>query len=94
MVAELARAITVNTAQLGEHLDPDAYRALAEGLPLDGQTLTAFVQSEVMKQAALIGYLNDFRLLALTNLLAMPLVFLYQRPVAAPAGEPVPVAAD
>ncbi|MFP5441606.1 MAG: MDR family MFS transporter [Gammaproteobacteria bacterium] len=94
VVAELARAITINTAQLGEHLDPDAFRALADGLPLAGDTLTAFVQSEVVKQAALIGYLNDFRLLALTNLLAMPLVFLYQRPVATPAGTPVPVAAD
>lgn len=88
VVAELSRAITINSAQLGEHLNPDAYRALAGAVPVDPQLLTALVQSEIGKQAALIGYLNDFRLLAAVNLLAIPLVFLYQRPAATATAAP------
>lgn len=87
VVAVLSRSITINSAQLGEHLNPETYRVLAGRLPVDGPLLTALLQSEVARQAALIGYLNDFRLLALTNLLAMPLVFLYRRPAGPlPAG--------
>lgn len=89
VVAELSRAITINSAELGERLNPDAWRELATHMPVDPQTLTALVQSEVGRQAALIGYLNDFRLLAVATLLAMPLVFLYRRPEpSAPAAMP------
>lgn len=84
--AELTRNISINTAQLGEHLNEASASALAEaaarsGSSIDMQTGMALLQADVMQEAALIAYLNDFRLVFLVTLLALPLVFLFKRPV-------------
>lgn len=90
--AELTRNISINTTQLGEHLNSGSARALAEtmggaGGALDTATATALLHAQVLQEAALISYLNDFRLVFITTLFALPMVFLYRKPPPPRAGD-------
>ena len=74
-------------AQLMENVN--AYNPALQQLPqaLGGQTAQglAALAREIDRQAAMIGYLDDFRLMMAVTLLAIPLLLLIRRPRAAPA---------
>lgn len=91
VATQFTRSLAVNTAQLGEHLNPRV-AALATGdLPpgTDPLLVTALLEQQVAAQAALIAYLNDFRLVFACTLLAIPLVFLYRPAPLSSALQPV-----
>jgi DHA2 family multidrug resistance protein len=74
-------------AQLMENVN--AYNPALQQLPqaLGAQTAQglAALAREIDRQAAMIGYLDDFRLMMAVTLLAIPLLLLIRRPRAAPA---------
>ena len=74
--ALLARSTQINHAQLGEHLTPFRLHEMAPML----QASPALLNSELTRQASMIGYLNDFHLMMIASALAAPLVFLLRRP--------------
>ena len=43
-------------------------------------TQLAIWDGEITRQAALIGYLNDFRVMMICSLVLIPLLFLMRRP--------------
>ncbi len=87
----LARGAQTNRAQLMNHVTPydRAYQqqmatisgALAPqlGTPQAEQTAFAVVQGRVQRQATLVTYVNDFRLMAICSFLCIPAVFLFKR---------------
>ena len=84
MVALAARSAQTNHAVLGEQLTPyrDPVQRLLEeggGLGSTDQAL-AILNGELSRQAAAIGYLNDFQLMAWMPLLAIPLLLLFRKP--------------
>jgi len=84
VVSLLARNSQINYAQLGVHINP--YNpllwegTLAAGGALDDPAVLAMLSGEVSRQAALISYLNDFRLMMVICLLAIPLLLLLRVP--------------
>lgn len=83
----LSRAMQVNHAEIGARIP--AFGAETTLLPaaMNPSTATglALLNAEVNRQAAAIGYLNDFKLMMLLTLAAMPLVLL-MRGGGAPSG--------
>ena len=83
----LSRALQVNHAEIGARIP--AFGAETTLLPaaMDPSTATglALLNAEVNRQAAAIGYLNDFKLMMLLTLASMPLVLL-MRGGKAPSG--------
>ena len=84
MVSTLANSIQVNHAELGERLtpfrqmpatSPIAEAALAAGDP----RLLTQLNGLVSQQSAFIAYLDDFKLMMIVTLCAIPLVFLLRR---------------
>ena len=74
----LSRAMQVNHAEIGARIP--AFGAETTLLPaaMNPSTATglALLNAEVNRQAAAIGYLNDFKLMMLLTLVSMPLVLL------------------
>jgi DHA2 family multidrug resistance protein len=95
VAAEFTRGVAINTAQLSEHVQAAPAGALAASLgsTTDPVTVNALLLSQLTQEAALIAYLNDFRLVFIATLFALPLVFLYRKPAAA-AGAPAVMVAD
>ncbi|HMN46817.1 MAG TPA: DHA2 family efflux MFS transporter permease subunit [Povalibacter sp.] len=67
-------------ARLGEHVTP-----FAGSLGANAHSLTelAAINGEVTRQATMIAYNNDFKLMLVLSLAAIPLVFLFRKPQAA-----------
>ena len=77
----LTRSATINRANLTEYVTP--YNQALRGPlvpdfwdPSSSAGLAAF-EVEITRQANMIGYLNNFRLVAILALLALPLVYLF-----------------
>jgi len=80
MVTLLARQTQVNHSILAEQLTP-FNQALASGnWQLDTTRGLMALNGEVTRQAAAIAYLDDFRIMMVIILLAMPLIFLLRSP--------------
>ncbi len=47
--------------------------------------MLAIWDNEITRQAALIGYLNDFRIMMICTLVLIPLLVLMRRPALIPA---------
>ena len=45
-----------------------------------GQTVMAMLDAEINRQAAMIGYINDFRLMMAGIIIALPLTLLLRLP--------------
>jgi DHA2 family multidrug resistance protein len=78
----LAQMTQVNHAEIGSFLTPFNRNVVnhAPGL-LTGDPMTlAQINGEVTRQAAMIGYLDDFRLMMVICLLAMPIILLLRSP--------------
>lgn len=88
MIALLAHSMQVSHADLAAHVTPFGNSAGflqglsdAAGLPADGgRTALRLLDAEINRQAATIGYLNDFRAIMFINLLTLPLLLLIRRP--------------
>lgn len=84
VVSLLARNTQINYSQLGVHINP--YNPLLwEGSLSISDTLNdpstlAMLSAEVNRQAVLISYLNDFKLMMVICLLAVPLLLLLRNP--------------
>ncbi|WP_315920508.1 DHA2 family efflux MFS transporter permease subunit [Mesorhizobium sp. SP-1A] len=84
----LTRNTQINHAELGAFINPynpnlwAASPAAAQGDP----TALAQIDGLVNIQALMISYVNDFKLMMIVTLCALPLVFLLRRPKYAPAG--------
>ncbi|HYP70510.1 MAG TPA: MFS transporter, partial [Variovorax sp.] len=80
--AELAALVgpgNLGIAQLPSMLKPDTLTGLA------------LINNEVNRQGALIGYLDDFAIMMLVTLLAIPLLMLIRSPRRAPSSAPAEV---
>src|SRR5882724_3420779 len=97
-IAILQTQLTQNTqivhSRLMEHLRPDNPLAQAPYLTTPFSLTTpsgiATLNHEVTRQAAMIGYIDDFALMLIVILVSLPLLLL----VRAPRRRPIPAAAD
>ena len=87
----LARNLQTSHADLGSHVNAQTLQTLDPWLLRQfggvGDTVMAMLNGEVTRQALMIAYLDDFRLMMFLTLAALPLVVLLRRPngPAAPA---------
>ena len=99
VTALLARNIQTSHQELGEHITSQTFDAvdpaMSSLLGSTGETVMAMMNAEVSRQAAMIAYLDDFKLMMILTAVAIPLVLLLKRPARPVAGaEPVHVAMD
>lgn len=77
----LTRTSQASRASLTEFVSP--YAAHSKPLPqswnFDTLSGLASIEAEVMRQAAMIGYLNNFKMIAIMAACAIPAVFLFTR---------------
>ncbi|HJV60331.1 MAG TPA: DHA2 family efflux MFS transporter permease subunit [Albitalea sp.] len=84
--------LTEGTARAHAELAGDISRSnlvlqsLPPALNADTPAGLALLNAEVTRQAAMIGYVQDFRIMMMLTLLAMPLLLLIRRPQAAAGG--------
>lgn len=84
MFSMLARLTQVNHAEMAQHVTPynpvvKPFMALDNVTRLPVQQGLAAVEAEITRQATLIAFVNDFYILALVTLVAVP-VLLFLRP--------------
>jgi DHA2 family multidrug resistance protein len=78
----LAQMTQINHAEIGSRLTPFNQNVISQApglLSADPLTL-ARINGEVTRQAAMIGYLDDFRLMMYVCLAAMPIILLLRSP--------------
>ena len=84
----LTRNTQIVHAELTGHVTPlnDALAAVASGRIWDMATTLgkAALNAEVTKQASVVAYANDFKLMMIVALVALPLIFLLKRAKARP----------
>ena len=98
VTAVLARNVQTSHMELGGHItgysldsvDPSVSSILGSA----GQAVTAMLDAEVTRQALMIAYLDDFKLMMIVTFLSVPLVFVLRRAKAARPSEPVHAAVD
>jgi DHA2 family multidrug resistance protein len=85
-ITYLARSAQHNRAELAEFASPlnEALRVpgLAGGWDLSSPAGLAAIELEINRQAAMIAYVNDFHIMTLLALAALPLILLVRRPAA------------
>lgn len=88
VVALLSRNTQINHAELVGHVTPYNPMMQSPYLPpqwdLDSLAGLAAFNAEITRQAAAIAYINDFKLLMIVTLAAIPLVLLFKLPRRAP----------
>ena len=92
----LARSIQISHADLAPKVNPENLNMMDPGLLQilggSGDALLAMANAEINRQAAMIGYLNDFWAMAIVTALSVPLVVLLRKPKG-PMEKPDPAAA-
>ncbi|OQM75874.1 DHA2 family efflux MFS transporter permease subunit [Manganibacter manganicus] len=86
--ALLTRNVQVNHAELSAHINPfnpNLWMAMPDAARSD-PTALARVDGMVNTQALMISYVDDFKLMMLVTLAALPLIFLLRRPQYGNAG--------
>jgi DHA2 family multidrug resistance protein len=80
----LARNLQTSHSDLVGHITPFSLPSIdpsaSERLMSAGDTAMAMIDAEVNRQALMIAYLDDFKMMAIVTLLAVPLVILLRRP--------------
>lgn len=84
VTALLARNIQTNHQEIGGTItsynqaavDPSITSLFGDA----GQTMLSILDAEVNRQAGMIAYLDDFKLIMILNLVVIPLLFLMRRP--------------
>ena len=92
----LTRNTQINHVQLAQHLSPydpnfGQLSTIFAGLKASYGEGAAWTQMNAIvgQQAAMIGYVDDFKAMTWVTVAAIPLIFLLRRP-GAPAATPVP----
>ncbi|MGH6885074.1 MAG: MFS transporter, partial [Geminicoccales bacterium] len=88
VVTLLAQYTQLNHAELSERVTPfelPLYGQTLDAMSRTGAALFASIDAEVNRQAAMIAYLNDFKLMMLVTLGAIPLLLLLRAPRRVPA---------
>lgn len=92
VTAFYAKSIQTSHQDLGSHLggsDISAMDAATAGLFHEfGDSALRMIDMEINRQAAMIGYINDFWLLMWGAIIVMPLILLVRPPMAAGASPP------
>ncbi|MDT9598241.1 DHA2 family efflux MFS transporter permease subunit [Sphingosinicella rhizophila] len=92
VTALLARNLQVSHSDLTAAISPytlaQAGQWLGERLGGAGDTAAALLDLEINRQALMIAYLDDFHLMMLVTLAALPLVLLLRRPSRSASGPP------
>ena len=90
----LTRNIQINHQELGAFINPynPVLKALTPNSHLDPTTLQT-LDLLVNQQAMMISYNNDFKLMMMVTLMAIPLAMLLRKPGTAPAAAGAPAAA-
>jgi DHA2 family multidrug resistance protein len=93
VVALLTRNTQIMHARLAEHVTPfgDGFAAAAAAAP-DAARWLAGVNAQVSRQAAMLAYNNDFQLMLVLSLCAVPLVLMLRPVKHAGSSRPAPVA--
>lgn len=80
LVSLLARNTQVNRAELVGQLTPySAGWPFGRVMPGPDSQMLAVWDAEINRQAAMIGYLNDFRVMTICTLVVIPLLFLMRK---------------
>lgn len=88
----LARNIQTSHADLASTVTPfntSVDPTMLERLGATGETGLALLDAEINRQAAMIAYLDDFHVMMLLTLAALPLVLLLRKPKGGGGGPPV-----
>ena len=97
VISQLSRNTQANHAMLADFIDP--YRlavkqAVEAGtVQLDSVQGLAAINAEVTRQATMLAYLQDFRLMMWIGLASVPLIFLLRAPPKTVRAEP-PIVAE
>jgi DHA2 family multidrug resistance protein len=87
----LARNIQVSHADLSSAVTPASTPPIEPSIlsmfGTSGDTITAMLDLEINRQAAMIAYIDDYYLMMIVTLATLPLVFLLRKPKSRPAGE-------
>lgn len=84
LVSLLARNTQENRAELVGQMTPwSAGWPFGKVMPGPDSHMLAVWDAEINRQSAMIGYLNDFRVMMVCTLVVIPLLFLMRRPVLA-----------
>ena len=95
VVALLARSTQANQAYLAEHFTAyDPARWQMSGVEPGANAGTAGLLGEIGRQAGAIGYSNDFYLLAVATLVALPFVLALKLRKSVASGAPAATVAD
>jgi DHA2 family multidrug resistance protein len=95
VAAELARNAVINRVELIGNLtpfDPDL-DAAASALSGSREALLTVLDNEVTRQALMIGYVDDFKLMMLVTLAVIPLLLFLRKPGRTAAGGSMPAMA-
>lgn len=93
VISQLTSGMSLYRSQMAETMTPFSF-----GIPLSGASTMldsstvggqALIEQMVMRQAAIISYSNDYLLMCVVTLIALPLVLLLRKPRAA-SSTPVP----
>ena len=90
----LSRGTQTNHAELASRITPYGHTPLPAGIDLHSAAGLAALNGEVSRQAAAIAFLNDFWLMMILTLAAIPLLLLFRRPDRQAAPMPAAAAAD
>ncbi|MEO8724393.1 MAG: DHA2 family efflux MFS transporter permease subunit [Sphingobium sp.] len=82
LAALLARNTQINHADLAAYISPYNYGLPAAAVSLANSSAisVASIESEILRQSAMIAFLNDFRLIAFLTVIMIPTVLLIRRP--------------
>jgi MFS transporter, DHA2 family, multidrug resistance protein len=90
----LARNLQVSHSDLASHITPYALPpinpAITRGLPPVTDTAVAMMDAEINRQALMIAYIDDFYLMMVVTLLAVPLLLLIRKGRTPAGGPPAP----
>ena len=89
----LTRNIQINHAELSTFINPFNSQ-LTRIMPQQSDQMLDVLDNLVNQQAAMISYNDDFKLMMLVTLAAIPLVLLLRKPNHAPSGEPAAAAME
>lgn len=90
----LSRGTQTSHAELASRITPYGHTPLPPGIDLHSGAGLAALNGEVSRQAAAIAFLNDFWLMMMLTLAAIPLLWLFRRPGGPAAPPPSAAAAD
>jgi DHA2 family multidrug resistance protein len=90
----LSRGSQTNHAELASRITPYGHSPLPAGIDLTSSAGLAALNGEVSRQAAAIAFLNDFWLMMILTIAAIPLLLLFRRPRDGAAAAPAAAAVD